>query len=75
MTATMRLCAGVTTQNPKRDSQILRMLHRGLAAKEVAFKMKLTSTSVVYEVLRKNNIKACGFRRRNACKRLPKTIP
>jgi len=53
--------------DPKRDARILAMLRRGFAPKEVAFRMKLASVAVVYEVLRKNSMKAYNLRRRNAC--------
>jgi len=51
------------SENPKRDAKIMRLLRRGFAAKEVAFRMKLQSAGVVYELLRRNNLKACVLRR------------
>jgi len=72
MKTAMPSCAEVTTRHPKRDAKILKLLHRGLSPKEVAFSLKLSSASVVYEVLRKTNTKAYDFRRENACKKLPK---
>ncbi|MFA5162104.1 MAG: hypothetical protein WC421_07645 [Elusimicrobiales bacterium] len=51
------------SKNPKRDAKIVRLLRCGFAAKEVAFKMKLQSAGVVYELLRRNNLKACVLRR------------
>ena len=58
--------------NPKRDARILAMLRRGYLPKEVAFKLKLSSASIVYELLRSNRLSAYSFRRRSVCKRLPK---
>jgi len=49
--------------NPKRDAKILRLLRRGLAPKEVSFKMKLKSVGVVYELIRRSKLNAYVLRR------------
>jgi|GEM_PF-5121022 len=49
--------------NTKRDTRIIAMLRRGLAPKEVAFKMKLQSVGVVYELIRRSKLNAYVLRR------------
>lgn len=51
------------SMNPKRDARIIALLRRGLMPKEVAFKLKLKSVGVVYEVVRRGHFNIYVLRR------------
>lgn len=53
-------------ENFKRNAKIVHLLRHGFAAKEVAFKMKLKSVKVVYELLRRRRLNAYVLRRESS---------